>query len=883
MSDCSARRTSSAVIRNLEMVAVQVTGTDNVGGLVGSNGGAVSGCFATGKVSGDDDVGGLIGSNLNGGAVTVSYSTVQVTGDDRIGGLAGSNSGNLTAAYATGRVVGDSEAGGLIGRNSGDVNVCYATGLVSGRSTIGGLVGRNTGGGAITDSYWDTDTSGRASGSYGQPQTTANLQTPTDYAGIYRNWNLDLDGDDMNDAPWVFGTSSQYPALSVDTNGVGGATWQEFGQQIRAGPALMATPALGRVTLIWSAVSVSGVTYNLYRTSGTTVRILSENTSSRAYVDTGVTAGATYVYQVAAVINGGEASRSPRVSVEVPMPDTTDPAVSKLEITSDAGSESTYAIRDVIEVTVTFNEEVFVTGTPQLTLRVGDQDRTANYDSVTDAEVLFRYRVVTGDVDTNGVSIAADSLSLNGGTLKDGSDNEADLDHRALGTQSRHKVDGIQPELAATRGAVVNGATLTLTYTETLDSASTPPSGAFFVSGGSSSRTVSDVALRGSAVDLTLSSAVAHWETGIRVSYTIPAGMGATPIQDRAGNDADGLSGAPVTNESPDRIPPTVTSVEITSDPPDSRDVYGIGEEIEVTVTFSETVTVTGTPRVTLKMGERNRSANYESVTGAVMVFAYTVAVNDSDTDGVSIEADGLTGTIRDTAGNHAVLTHSAVAADTGQKVDGIKPVLASTDGAVANGTMLTLAYSEPLDTSSAPGNDAFTVTGGSETRAVTGVRVSGNSVELTLTPAVEHWETGLRVSYTVPTGSGATPIQDTAGNDADRLSNRTVTNVTGDTTGPTVEMVRITSNAGSDRTYAVDDPIEVTVTFSGDSGGDGNPAVDTERGRAESNDRLPERHRRGRQVRVQGRPGRQRPGRREYRCRQPVARWRDDPRRRPE
>ena len=134
--------------------------------------------------------------------------------------------------------------------------------------------------------------------------------------------------------------------------------------------------------------------------------------------------------------------------------------------------------------------------------------------------------MVVGDVDTNGVSIAADSLSLNGGTLKDGSDNEADLDHRALGTQSRHKVDGIQPELAATRGAVVNGAALTLTYTETLDSASTPPSGAFFVSGGSSSRTVSDVALRGSAVDLTLSSAVAHWETGIRVSYTVPAGMG---------------------------------------------------------------------------------------------------------------------------------------------------------------------------------------------------------------------------------------------------------------------------------------------------------------------------------------------------------------------
>ena len=242
---------SSAVIRNLEMVSVQVTGTDNVGGLVGSNGGAVSGCYATGKVSGDDDVGGLIGSNLNDGAVTVSYSTVQVTGDDRIGGLAGSNSGEVTAAYATGRVVGDSEAGGLIGRNTGDVNISYATGLVSGRSTIGGLIGRNTGG-TITDSYWDSETSGRTTGSYGQAKTTAELQMPTDASGIYQTWNVDLDGDSMNDDPWDFGTSSQYPVLSVDTNGVGGATWQEFGQQIRAGPNLMVTPTVGQVTLTWS-------------------------------------------------------------------------------------------------------------------------------------------------------------------------------------------------------------------------------------------------------------------------------------------------------------------------------------------------------------------------------------------------------------------------------------------------------------------------------------------------------------------------------------------------------------------------------------------------------------------------------------------------------
>ncbi len=116
---------------------------------------------------------------------------------------------------------------------------------------------------------------------------------PTSAGDIYLNWNVDLDGDGMNNDPWNFGTSSQYPVLSVDTNGVGGATWQEFGQQLRTSPALMTTPALGQVTLTWSVVLSAA--YNLYRTSGTTVEILSEHTANRTYVDTDVTAGATYV------------------------------------------------------------------------------------------------------------------------------------------------------------------------------------------------------------------------------------------------------------------------------------------------------------------------------------------------------------------------------------------------------------------------------------------------------------------------------------------------------------------------------------------------------------------------------------------------------------
>ena len=352
-----------------------------------------------------------------------------------------------------------------------------------------------------------------------------------------------------------------------------------------------------------------------------------------------------------------------------------------------------------MEVTVTFSETVVVTGTPRVTLKVGERDRSANYESVTGAVMVFAYTVAVNDSDTDGVSMEADSLS--GGTIRDTARNNAVLTHSAVAADTGQKVDGIKPVLASTDGAVANGTMLTLAYSEPLDTSSAPGNDAFSVTGGNETRTVTGVRVSGSAVELTLDPAAEHEEAGITVSYT----PGMNRLRDVAGNEAESLSQEPVTNDTPDTTSPTVSSVEITSNPPDNRDTYATGDVIEATVTFSETVMVTGTPRVTLKVGERDRSANYESVTGAVVVFAYTVAVNDSDTDGVSIEADSLSGgTIRDTARNNAVLTHSAVAADTGQQVDGIKPVLASTDGAVANGTMLTLGLQRAIGPILGPG-----------------------------------------------------------------------------------------------------------------------------------------------------------------------------------
>ncbi len=254
---------ATAVVRNVRLSAVDATGNDDVGGLVGHSEGTVTASAAAGAVAGNEDVGGLVGRNtgtvaasyatgtivgagrssgldfLGGlvgrndsdGSIVTSYAKVDLVGDDYTGGLVGQNHGTISASYATGTVRGDHHMGGLVGRNYGTITASYATGAPSGSHTLGGLTGQDTGGGTVTTSYWDTVTSGRTSGGGGVGQTTGELQTPTGYAGIYADWDVNVDDVTGGDAPWHFGTSGQYPALRVDFNGDGTATWQEFGDQ----------------------------------------------------------------------------------------------------------------------------------------------------------------------------------------------------------------------------------------------------------------------------------------------------------------------------------------------------------------------------------------------------------------------------------------------------------------------------------------------------------------------------------------------------------------------------------------------------------------------------------------------------------------------------
>ena len=143
----------------------------------------------------------------------------------------------------------------------------------------------------------------------------------------------------------------------------------------------------------------------------------------------------------------------PSVSAQA---DTTAPTISSVAITSDTGDDDSYfdddgvyGIDDSIEVTVTFSENITVTGAPQLELDIGGSAKAAGYESVTATNVVFSYTVEEGVSDDDGIAIGADKLTLNGGSIKDAADNAADLSHVALAVQGGHKVDGIRPTISS--------------------------------------------------------------------------------------------------------------------------------------------------------------------------------------------------------------------------------------------------------------------------------------------------------------------------------------------------------------------------------------------------------------------------------------------------
>ena len=450
-----------------------------------------------------------------------------------------------------------------------------------------------------------------------------------------------------------------------------------------------------------------------------------------------------------------------------------------IRLTLATHGDGNYATGETIMAFVSFDRAVAVTGTPQLALTIGGQVRQASASGSTAADVVFRYAVVAADFDGDGIGVAADALTLNGGAIADASTGVAaalGLGGHAIAHAAGHAVNDSAPVFAATiiadqtlekdapatvalptatgdgtityatvpplpAGLAIDAATATIAGTPTAAGKTTHVLKATDADGDaatlgtfaihvvpapavSSVRIVSSPAADGTygrseivkvAVGFDRAVAVAGANSSItlpldiggrtlaaayngqssdgrlRFAYTLTAGEtdangisvdspialgGSATIRDAttqfdAGVDlgthaianatAHKVNGALLRGLAP-------TAVRFLSTPA-SSDGYDVGERIEVEVAWPRTVVVTGTPQLALGIGANTRQAAYErgSVTGDSLLFAYTVAADDGDADGISIAAAALalnSGTIRDGAGTAATLALGSHAID---------------------------------------------------------------------------------------------------------------------------------------------------------------------------------------------------------------------------
>jgi len=122
--------------------------------------------------------------NMPTGTITKCYATGTVTTvGGNAGGFVSSDAGTIQDCYTRCAVVGTgaaSWAGGFVESEEGAIDNCYSTGAVSG-IYCGGFCNYLFGAGTITDSFWDTETSGQAASDGGTGKTTAQMKTESTF------------------------------------------------------------------------------------------------------------------------------------------------------------------------------------------------------------------------------------------------------------------------------------------------------------------------------------------------------------------------------------------------------------------------------------------------------------------------------------------------------------------------------------------------------------------------------------------------------------------------------------------------------------------------------------------------------------------------------
>ena len=397
-------------------------------------------------------------------------------------------------------------------------------------------------------------------------------------------------------------------------------------------------------------------------------------------------------------------------------------------------SNETYEFGEEVLIQVTLNGTISVTGSPRIRLTIGDETRYAEFSASPANLIFFSYRVQADDRDTNGISIPANPIELNGGTIKDRNFGiDLDLTFAGLSDQSGHKVDGSKGEglvYSSEPSTLAVGTTITpltampvnfaagSTFTYAVTTGTLPPGLSLNTSTGAITGAPTTVSASTATVTITVTAGTGMDPPTATRDIVFPAVSGALVFDPTALMVNEGSSGT--------------YTVKLASQPSASVTVAVTGAVGEVTVnptslTFTST-TWNSAQTVTVTAGQDTDASDdsatlvhtatggdYAGVTGSVVV---TV-----DDDEIPNTAPSITDITDKTAtfGTNLLVDVDATDADAGNTLE---YKAASDDATVATVTPTTLSAHDA--------NSQVTVTPVGEGTATITVTVNDGTVDAT-------------------------------------------------------------------------------------------------------------------------------------------------------
>ena len=337
-----------------------------------------------------------------------------------------------------------------------------------------------------------------------------------------------------------------------------------------------------------------------------------------------------------------------------------------------------YMVGDTIPVAIVFDDNVYIIGSPQISLVTysNNANTIVDYSSGSgSSSIIFNYVVGLGhqsnDLDYSNTT----ALTLNGGSIRDISGNNATLTLIPPGSTG---------SLSANKALVVDGGA------PVVESVTSPSTNSTYIVGDTilTYITFSELVIVSGAPTLTLETgdndAVSNYTggsgtTAIKFSYIVSEGhysddlgyvnqnaleLNQGSISDAAGNNMVLLLPEPDSTGSLsfnknliiDGILPFVNFVSSMG----SNGTYIFGDTVDISIDFSEQVNITGSPQLILETGSNDVSIPYLSGTGSTtLVFRYIIESGQSSLD-LGYQTDSSLvlngGSINDFAGNRSLL-----------------------------------------------------------------------------------------------------------------------------------------------------------------------------------------------------------------------------------